>query len=717
MQPRDIPLTFEKGINDRYAPTMLGPGEAVTIQNWSPEPNGMLRPRQSWVNEPVAGLPAVRLGRGIHHHAFDTIQDYVVAAGDVIGDQTQRISWTGGSGNEEVQQFTISGVSGGTFTITWDNGGGPQTTGAITYVNGDQVTTTANILAALEAVWGTEFAVTYYYWTGGIGFSIYFNPVAYGKYSVGTYARSDVALMTADGAGLVPPKSLTFTVAVPHTDDGSITISIAGYGTTGSISVWDSSQAAWPDACPTTADIDAALTALDADLGDCTITRNTTIPDKVSFDITFDGALAGQHLPLAVLQETGGGSGFTLFDTTEIAGAVTIYALDSLASTTWASLGEISSPAGQAAIIPMASGASKLGICSPGNGLYKWNGSSFAAASDPGATETLLYREARFFTSVGTTLWYSRLLSIDAWTDPVTSDDQSIPVGDSDGETIVALADFDNSVFIGKQNSVWALSGSSATDFTLRRLVGGGCAPGNTLIPTPYGLVAIGETAVWLYTGGPLEEISKNIRGSYGMTGNLLTGAFCDGKLFVCDQGSGTIWVNDMETGAWSTEPPGDSDEGPVMVYAKADYLYSQPRNATTNSLVMYRQMPLGERSTDENMAETFHLETAHTWFGTSERPYTIRGLNLRLRQEYGDSGDTSLIITPTIHHGEVSEEKAPMEIQPKDDPPVVWRERMSLGGTGWGASFDFLQELAVGEEGAISIEEAILEVDIEEKR
>ena len=730
MEPRRIPVTFEKGIVDRYSPSMLGPGEHQEIVNWVPEGNGELRMRQHWVSETDTGLGAVRRGRGLHKHAFAVDDRYLVAASAKDANTTQVWTWIGGIGVNEVQSVPLYntqngkfwGPSGGTFTLSWDSGLGVDTTAAIAVgTDGVEWETVANAQAAVDAVWGAgEITVSSFrerypaspWWSynNRYRFQLRFH------FDGPTYGLQDISnLFSLDSSGLTGDHMTNLDDAWVVTQGaaaGYVSIQIGGYAATVPVAAYDAD----PDV--TMNAVMDALATVDPDLADASVSSELggINGEKFAMTVTWDGALAAQSVPLATITPTGGGPDFTVKDPKYSAGVSDIWALDEQ-SATWRYLGEVLAPAPtQQGIVSFASGADLLAALSPGSSLYTWDGKTWTdkgwAAQWPAAAQCLTYHKSRFFAGVDTTLWFSQLLSIDYWFDDVSGTDNSIPISALDGEQIETLQTHEDLLFIGKRNSIWMMSGSSAATFALRRMVGGGCAPGRTLVPTPFGLVAIGRETVWLYTGGPWREISENIRGSYGMTGAYMTGAYCSGSVYICDEGTGTIWVYNFDTGAWSTEER-VSDEGPKIVYAYADMLYAQPQDGTVNSIAMRRQMPTGERRRDENSTQRMVATTGEMWVGNTVGPATIRQLSLRLRQNFGDSSDGPLIITPTVD----GQQRTPFAIQPRNSPPQAWRDRMSLGGTGYAVSFTFEQLLGATEEGGIEIEQAILEVDVEEPR
>jgi hypothetical protein len=84
----------------------------------------------------------------------------------------------------------------------------------------------------------------------------------------------------------------------------------------------------------------------------------------------------------------------------------------------------------------------------------------------------------------------------------------------------------------------------------------------------------VGKFRLYAFTGGGFEPISRPIESSSGMTGTYMTGTYIDGRVYICDQGSGTIWSYDLDTQAWATESYLVPADGPAGVYSRNGYLF-----------------------------------------------------------------------------------------------------------------------------------------------
>lgn len=609
--------------------------------------------------------------------------------------------------------------TGGNFTLRFDNWTAAETTAAISW-DANLVTLASNIAAALNALTNLPDAPP---WDPSDVFQVECvdTPDEFGP---STALRAYITMpynLDVPGTGTFPYlgyiwKALTLqgrnltgdaynydalTAEEQQTGaiDGTVTLTIGTYGDTAPVA-WDCVGA----------DLEVAIEALHPDL--LCVVEDLGVGD---FNVVFDGYYNGLIPPLITVNTIDGGPSFRA--TTEDASTrgYKLWALEQVASADWEVVGEMTGSASNLVQgnLPasFASGASKLMIVTPGQLIAVWDGTTIASQTPFSSPRVCAFYKSRFWVGAGTDLWYSRLLNPDLWTDPATSANNTIPVGYNDGEPIECLLASEDILYIGKRNSMWQLTGSSSSSFALRRMTAGGCAPGRSMVETPFGLFAAGVDTVWRYTGGAWADIGGPIQNSYGMTGQYMTAAYCNGAVYICDEASGRIWVYYCASDAWGTEISDDENEGPVLVYAKADYLYAQPRLATTSSLVMFRQQPGATRGADANMGEAYAASTPEMWLGESLGQSSLRKLYLRVRQNDGDSTCPPLVIRCYVQ-GAL---KQTYEVDTRDELGV-WKEMgLSLGGDGYGVRFEFSQDLAAGDVGVLDIEEAILEYDVSE--
>lgn len=395
----------------------------------------------------------------------------------------------------------------------------------------------------------------------------------------------------------------------------------------------------------------------------------------------------------------------------------------SLAGGTWTTVETIALGSGAGQPMKFAFGLGKLIYTSAGlGGLRKWDGTTAAAiATTPQNQRALVYAFSRFFagggkdpagTSFPHRLWYSAL-----------SDDPSltvswptanyIDVGRPDGEPIEDIAEFDGTLVVGKENSVWIVSGDNPDAFDPHELPGdAGVAPGNTVIPTPFGVVLVGKEQVWLYDGSMPRYISEAVEQSYGMTGTFMSAAYVDGKCWITDQGQNLVWVYDMRTGVWWKETLDNANESPAVLGSQGQNLLMGPVNGTISSILQSRSFPLGATRVKDadTHAETFKVTTPEYWLGGPERPATFRHLDLRIRQRGGNGAQTGLSIVPSVRDGDgVLTAGATITVTPIA-AAGVFRVRKDLPGmTGYGISFAITQTVPSGQASVMDIEEAVL--------
>lgn len=395
----------------------------------------------------------------------------------------------------------------------------------------------------------------------------------------------------------------------------------------------------------------------------------------------------------------------------------------SLAGGTWTQVEDITVGSGAGQPMKFADGLGKLLYTSAGlGGIRKWDGTAAAAiASTPQNQRALVFAFNRFFaaggkdpsgTSYPHRLWYSALSD-----DPTLAvswpTSNYVDVGRPDGEPIEDIAPFDGTLVCGKENSVWVVSGDSPDAFNPVELPGdAGVAPGNTVIPTPFGVVLVGKEQVWLYDGAMPRYISEPIETSYGMTGTFMSAACIDGRLWITDNGQNVVWVCDLATGVWWKETLDNANESPAVFFAQGQNLLMGPVNGTIASIVQYRSFPATSTRTKDadTHAETFKLTTPEYWLGGPERPATFRHLDLRIRQRGGNGAQTGLTITPSIRDGDGGlTAGAPITVTPIA-AAGVFRVRKDLPGmTGYAISFAITQTVPSTQASVMDIEEAVL--------
>jgi hypothetical protein len=389
----------------------------------------------------------------------------------------------------------------------------------------------------------------------------------------------------------------------------------------------------------------------------------------------------------------------------------------SLAAGSWATIETVtSSPSTRP--LAMAAGAGVLLYASPefpSARIRKWDGTTASDAStDAIAGRALIYHNNRFFSGGDaanpTYLRWSEVGAPGTW----LVDGNFQPIGQDDGEPIEDLASWDRALFIGKENSIWLQTGSGLTNFAWRQLDGGGCAPGRTLIACPDGVMAIGRERVWWFTGGAFIPISGPIETSFGMTGNYMSGAYDsgDGTIRVCDEGSGKQWIWDIHRNTWHTELFATANEGPGILASRADYLLGGAKVGSSNSLLLYRQMPGASRARIPNSAQAFQAATGYVWIGESLGPFTARHLYFKMRQRGGSAASEKLTIKHYVD-GDLEETKT-VAMEPAAG---TYRQRVDLGAQGYGHKIEFIQTVPATDAGVCDIEDPYLEGILEDVR
>jgi len=369
-----------------------------------------------------------------------------------------------------------------------------------------------------------------------------------------------------------------------------------------------------------------------------------------------------------------------------------------------------------------ASGADKVLYTNPGftgDLIRYWDGTTAGTVSaDTIAGQFVHYHNNRFFTGGADTnptyLRWSELGDPTLWS--LTTNFQ--PLGQDDGEPLEDACTWERGMFVGKRNSIWFVSGFGPDTFGFNQVPGCGVAPGRTLVPTPRGVIAIGRERIYSFTGGGFEPISRPIEASYGMSGTYMTGTYIDGRVYVCDQGSGTIWSYDLETGAWASEAYVVANDGPAGVFSRNGYLFGGTMvggtTSGTSSVMQYRQEPKGARARNINYAETFAATSARFPVRGDKPvgPSTLRNVALTIRQRGGTSASTPL--TVQIYTDNVLMAARTVTLK---DTPKVFRAQVSAGYTGYDHQIAFSQALGSTDAGVIDIEECWAELEAERAR
>lgn len=394
----------------------------------------------------------------------------------------------------------------------------------------------------------------------------------------------------------------------------------------------------------------------------------------------------------------------------------TIYAAtgSSLYSSTWKVLGVVPNN-GSSDAVSFATGLGvSLMTCARWDSPYFWNGAGeIQDLLGTPAGRCVAFHKSRYFIGGSkenpTRLWFSEVGDYLDWPEL-----NYIEVGQEDGEAIEDIAVFDNAILIGKQNSLWILTGSGLDSFVLTKLLSGGAAPGRSLCSTPFGAVAAARDAIYFVTSESVQTISSSVEKSYGMTGFYISTAYADGVTYITDPGTGTTWCLDMKNGSWWTETVADQGEETSSLFFIDSTLLATPGGSSQSGMLNWRSAPKGERARDfAPLSEEFEVQTPEMWLVGPEYKFSPRHLYLKLRQRGGDPSQTGLTVT-AYYDGQA---RQPVYIEPLYiSEPTSFRRRIDLGTDKSVSSIRFKinQTVPDGEESLFDIEGAVLEYFVE---
>jgi hypothetical protein len=400
--------------------------------------------------------------------------------------------------------------------------------------------------------------------------------------------------------------------------------------------------------------------------------------------------------------------------TTTVDTEVQVYSIDkaSIASGSWTSRDTITVASGASSHVDFALGLGYAYYTSAAFGAvrrYSGSGSGAAVSGSPAGARTLAFHKSRIFAGGDSTnptrLWYSDINDGSTW-----GANNYIEVGKDDGEPIECLEVFQDQLLIGKENSLWVLTGAGSDTFALHYLGSLGCAPGRTIVRTPYGAVIAGKTYVSMFQGADPQPISEPIERSYGMTGSYMSAAYIDKTCYVLDAAASKYWAYNLDTGKWWKESVNGSNRYPNNLMVQANTLYAGP-NASTTVALFYRTLPSTTRSKDSNanaangtadtMTQIFNATTPELWIGGPDAPVTLRNLEMRVRQRGGNAGQTGITITPTVDNT-----TRDVRVVATERGAGTYKQRQDFGETGYSVQLNFAQTLLAGEAAVCDLED-----------
>lgn len=719
------PITFERGVNESVEASLLPAGAAVRLRNWAADPSGNLRVRPHWRKAVTTGAPATRTGKGAAAYTR-TNKPVVVQSNTGVNTASTTtinvpVSWPRGS--QTARNLLVMRVLAGHTTSTTPISG-------VTISGGSWVSA---ITKNSDATAPGQFAGIYYIQdnpgnvpsvsvtvTGAAStpkfLFVEISEWANMAYSMDFDSTPDPTLTSSNSGNSAsvtwanPLQPAGAENPQPRLDIAAAIVSAVGNFTPGT------SPNDYTETADRTAGGVATAGCFSRVASDKTLAFNQTVSTAgywISIAAAFKAATNVDEMPYIVAAST---------QTSPAAYKMYYINRSQLASGgTW-TLADTFETGNTAYLDPPVAWANGLGSLFYANqyfdAIHRWDNISTASAiTGAPAGRTLAFHKNRLWsggsTFAPTRLFYSEINDYNDWTG--LSGTNYIDIATDDGEPIEDVVSFGSYLLIGKRNSLWLLSGSSEDDFSLSKLSGGGCAPGRSMVATPYGAIVAGRTGVWLVTGeGSVESLSRAIVKNYASTG-YMSASFASDVASICDSATGYIWSINMNTGVWAEERVDSTTECPAYITQSNELQLFSPKSATIGSLVSYRTLPANTRTKDfDTLTETFEAITPELWPVGNTVKITPRHLFVRVRQRGGTSEHAGLTITPYYEGWEGTAQT----FGPQDEAGV-YRYRFDLGerrGVNY-AQFKFSQTVPSGQASVVDIEEVEFGFNVEQVR
>ena len=716
-RPQFHDIDMEKGVLESVEDSMIPLGFAKVMTNYLPEPTGNLRVRTGWKDASETGAPATRKTRGVGFLSTQSLYmtparvQYATGSGTGVN-ASATATWPAATtaGNLLVLRIAVrpgsglagSGVTLGAtgWTLAKRQDGGAATDSAVVAIyykeNADaesgDVTVTTNTVAGNP---GVKIVIAEY---SGIATASSLDETA------GDYAGSDTAVTSGTTATTVQDIELAVAVLA-----GTGTAATFGSETNDFEEVFEfsavtCSAAVYDKVLSEAGAIEVAATLSGSNLAGGAIATFKAAP--VTTDATVGFTLAANQ-----------NSDFEY-------GIYYIPTDDFDSGGTWTS-GDTITVDTTSPLVDFAAGLGSILYTSPFFAtLRKWSGGSGSALSGTPPGRAIAFHLNRFFVAGSNAhpsrLWYSAIGDETKFWD---TDNAETSLTDStfyediekdDGENIEDIAVFSGGLLIAKRTSLHFLSGRTVDQFSIDPLIPGGGFAGRCICTTPYGAVVAGRDNVFLVTGTSPEVISKPIESSYGITGDFVSTGYVDGSVFICDEGTGTMYVFDIISGTWHIETVNSATEGPAMVHARMSRLYYGPAAATSTSPLAYRDFPQS-RTRDANVSQVMQFKTPELVLASPDERVSPVALHFQIRQH--GVGDTGLTITPYFD----GTAGTPQTIEPKDAAGVFTKTLTIRNGPVGTAITTFQvqgdQTVPDDEESSMDIEGMTLEVQIERPR
>lgn len=680
----ELPLTFERGLLETVEVSMLPPGAAAELENYDPDPGGSLRARVGWQKGSTENAPSTRQGWGIGSLSAATVPVIKQSLTDTGSPDLNPASWPVATTAGNLLIACISWVGNiDHLDITPPAGEG------WTYVNEViQTTPSPDIGHAWYIAENASSRTTTGTWDLGVASSgdMWMAEIA----NVPASSTIDV-FKSATGNSSAPDTGTT--AAVDELSEFGLAAITFNSGTT-TASAWTNSFEEVSDA--------SGLAIAKKNLGGGTYSVGATASASSYWAAS----------TISIHSSQPGGARSSWIYATNTGTTLDLYYIetDDIDSSTHSLIESISAD-GSTYPVAFASGLGRLFYTHPNFATTRtWTPSGGAAAiADAPAARCAAFHKERLFLGGNITnpsvLYYSEIGDHTIWTSGTAG---NIQVGNDSGDPIEDIATYNDGLMIAKKNSLWFLSGSGADSFRLIKLDGGNSSSGKTIMPTPYGCIIAGDRQIWNFANGSVDKISVPVQETYGKTGNWMYVDYLDTTGFFCDEGSGTVYVLNFQTGAWTTYTVDSAaTEGPSCIASRRYRQVFTPKNATVGSILNYREVPQGTRAKDfDTLGETFHLLTPEIWAASVTQKFTPRYLFLKLRQRGGSELDSPLVVTPYFNGVQgTAREIAPLETAGTRHARISLAEDRLAKGI-MHIQFDITQTALSGESAIFDIEE-----------
>jgi hypothetical protein len=303
-------------------------------------------------------------------------------------------------------------------------------------------------------------------------------------------------------------------------------------------------------------------------------------------------------------------------------------------------------------------------------GLRRYNGAAQTVAASPPNARSVTFHRDRMWAAAGSRLSFSQIGDGNTWPNSsVNTGSGYFDVNLDDGENIECVAPHAGFLVVGKRTSAYVITGRNAEEFALEPLPGGDCAPGQSIISTPYGCVIAGRRMIYLLGGNSsaltintnvlnVSPLGRPVESSYAVgTDEFVWCDYADGKVYVTVGTEGKTFVYNFETEAWHIEQVDDGTvEAPAVTFSYDGTQYFGPVAGVIGSLANFRRYPHGTRGKDfDTLSMSFAAQTGDFSPAGVRTPLTPRQCFVRVRQRTGTDAETGLIVTP-IFDGELGE-------------------------------------------------------------